>query len=98
MGIVVGLIQAAFRDFHLTEDFTWKTVVLIPKGNENFRGIRLVGFLCETVPGIINFHLTTAIQFHHTLCGFFTDRGIGTASLEAKLLQQLMTMREEVLY
>ena len=32
------------------------------------------------------------------LHGFRVDRGTGTATLEAKLLQKLATMREEVLY
>ena len=42
--------------------------------------------------------LTVVIQFHDTLHRFHTARGAGTASLKAKLLLQLMTMREEVLY
>ena len=48
--------------------------------------------------GILNLRLTAAIQFHETLNGFCTSRGTGIASLEAKLLKQLMNMREEVLY
>ena len=47
---------------------------------------------------ILNHCQTATIQFHNTLHGFLVDKGIGTASLEAKLLQQLVTMREEVLY
>ena len=48
--------------------------------------------------GILNFRLAVAIQFHDTLYGFCTGRGIGTASLEGNMVQQLMEMREEVLY
>ena len=48
--------------------------------------------------GIPNCRLAVAIQFHDTLHGFQTGRGTGTASLEAKLLRQLMAMREEILY
>ena len=47
---------------------------------------------------ILNFCLTAAIHFHNTLNVFLTDRGTGTASLEDKMLQQLMSMREEVLH
>ena len=39
-----------------------------------------------------------AIQLHEELHGFREGRGTGTATLEAKLLQQLAAMREEVLY
>ena len=42
--------------------------------------------------------LTTAITYHDALHGFRAGRGTGTATLEANLLQQLATMREEVLY
>ena len=36
--------------------------------------------------------------FHDFLHGFQAGRGTGTATLEAKLLQQLVALREEVLY
>ena len=41
-----------------------------------------------------------SIQFHETIHGLHTGRGRGTrtTSLEAKLLQQPMDMREKVLY
>ena len=77
---------------------TWKTVVLIQKLNGNYRGIGLVEFLWNTVMAILIQRLMTVIQFHDTLHDFHTGRGIGTASLEAKLLQHPMAMREEVLY
>ena len=37
-------------------------------------------------------------MFHNILHGFWEGRGTGNAALEAKLLQQLMAMREEVLF
>ena len=42
--------------------------------------------------------LTTGMQLHDALHRFREGRGTGTATLEAKLLQQLAAMREEVLY
>ena len=39
-----------------------------------------------------------AIKLHDVLHGFRKGRGTGTAILEAKLIQQLAAMREEVLY
>ena len=47
---------------------------------------------------IINRHLSTSISFHKMVHRFRECRGEGTASLEAKLLHNLMPMREEVLY
>ena len=55
-------------------------------------------FLWNTVMTILNLRLTMVIQLHNTLHGFHTDRGTGTASLEANMLQHLMAIREEVLY
>ena len=47
---------------------------------------------------ILNRRFTSSITFHDVLHGFRAGRGTGTATLEAKLLQQLAAMREEVLY
>ena len=47
---------------------------------------------------ILNRRLTSSITFHDVLHGFRAGRGTGIATLEAKLLQQLAAMREEVLY
>ena len=38
------------------------------------------------------------ITFHDTLHGLFAGWGAVTAFLGAKLLQEMMTMREEILY
>ena len=42
LGKVVKMTQTAFREGKLAEEATWKTVVLIPKGKGEFRGIGLV--------------------------------------------------------
>ena len=39
-----------------------------------------------------------ATTFHDVLHGFWAGRGIGTATFESKLLQQIMAMREEFLF
>ena len=57
----------------------------------------IVGFLCKTVTWMLNYFLMAEVQFHNTLHGLHTGRVTRTAPLEAKLLQQLMFMREEVL-
>ena len=47
---------------------------------------------------ILHRQLTTGLQLHDVLHGFREGRGTGTATLEAKLIQHLAAMREEVLY
>ena len=97
-GKVVKITQTAFREGKLAEESTWQTVVLIPKGKREFRGIGLVEVTWKIVVVILHRRLTAGIQFHDALHGFREGCGTGTATLEAKLLQKLATMREEVLY
>ena len=82
----------------LAEEAAWKAVVLIPKGGQDYLFIGLVVVVCKVVMVIFNLRFTASITFHDVLRGFQAGRSTGTASLEAKLLQQLASMREEVLY
>ena len=97
-GRFVEIIQTAFQDGELGEEVTWQAVVLIPKGKGDYRGIGLMEVMWKVVVMILNRRLTSSITFHDVLHGFRAGRGTGTATLEAKLLQQLAAMREEVLY
>ena len=47
---------------------------------------------------ILNRRLTASITFHEFLHGFRAGCRTGTATLEAKLLQHIAALREEVLY
>ena len=47
---------------------------------------------------IIDRHMMDSIEFHDVLHGFRAWGGTGTAALEAKLLQQIMDMLQEVLF
>ena len=96
--MAVGLIQASFREGRLDEGCSWKTAILIPKSNDDFCGIGLVEVIWKTVKWILNCRLTADIQFHDTLYRLQTGRGTGTAYLESNIPQQLLTMREEILY
>ena len=95
--MVVDLIQTAFREM-MAEEATWKAVVLIPKRKKDYWGIGLVEVMWKVVAAILNLRLTASITFHDLLHCFLAGRGTGTATLEAKLLQQLAALREEVLY
>ena len=92
-GKVVEITQTVFREVNLAEEATWQTVVLIPKGKRNFRGVGLVEVTWKVVAVILYLRLTAEIKFHDALHGFREGRGTGTATLEAKLLQQLAAMR-----
>ena len=94
----MDLVQTAFREGEMAEEATWKTVVLIPKGRKEYRGIGLVEVMWKVVAAILHRRLATTITYHDFLHGFWAGRGTGTATLEAKLLHQLASMREEVLY
>ena len=96
---VVAIVQAAFHDGTLAEECTWQAVVLISKGaSRDFRGIGMMELLWKTVTSLLNLRLTTTIKLHDVLQGFQAVQGTGTASLKAKLIQQLSAMREAVLF
>ena len=71
----------------------WQTVVLISKGKKEYRGIGLVEITWKVVAAILHLRLTTTITYHDALHGLRAGRGTGTATLEAKVLQQLAAMR-----
>ena len=73
-------------------------MVLIPKGEKDNHGIGLVETMWKLVAEILNWRFTASITFHDFFHGFWVGHGTGTATLEAKLLQQLAALREEVLY
>ena len=52
----------------------------------------------KVVAAILNCRFTSSITYHDFLHGFRSGCITGTATLEAKLLQQLAALREEVLY
>ena len=52
----------------------------------------------KVVAVILNCRFTSSITYYDALHGFRAGQRTGTATLEAKLLQQLAAMREEVLY
>ena len=95
---VVELVQTAFRDRDLAEEANWRAVVLIPKGKKDYQGIGLVEVMWKVVAAILNHRFTASITYHDALHGFRAGQGTGTAIIEAKLLQQLVALREEVLY
>ena len=76
----------------------WKSVFLIPKGGDYYGGISLVEVMWKVVEAILNCRLTASITFHDFIHGFQASRGTGTATLKAKMLQNLSALSEEVMY
>ena len=70
----------AFRDGRLPKECMWKMEFIIPKGDGEFRWIRLVGVLWKSFPGMTNLWIGAAVQFHDVLHGFWDGWGTGTAS------------------
>ena len=80
---LVEIIQTAFWEGALAEEATWKAVVMIPKGRQEYQGIGLVEVMWTVVAAILYLRLTASITFHDFLHGFRAGRGTGTAILEA---------------
>ena len=86
-------MQADSRKGRKEEESTWKKVVLIPKGGIEYYEIGLAEVVWKVVNVILNNHIATSNDFHDVLHNFWAGHGTGTTSLEAKLLQQLISMR-----
>ena len=73
-------------------------MILIPSGKRDYRDIGLVEVMWKVVAAILNRQLTDSITFHDFFHGFRAGRGTGMTTLEAKLIQQIAALREEVMY
>ena len=65
----VDFVQTELREGFLVGGTTWHTVLLLPKGTGNFRGIGLVEFIWKTVTVILNLRLGVITTFHNFLHG-----------------------------
>ena len=94
----MDLVQTSFREGELAEEAMWQAVFLIPKVKKDYQGIGLVEVMWKVVAEILNLCFIASVAYHEFLHGFREGRGTGTATFEAKLLQKLVALREEVLY
>ena len=95
---MVSIVHAVFQDGTLAEECTWQTFVLIPKGEGDFQEIGLFEVLWKAIASLLHCQVTAAISSHDIIHRFQGGQGTGTASLEAKLLQQLTAMTGAVLF
>ena len=95
---VVSFIQVALREGYITEALMWTTMVLIPKGKWQYRGIGLVETIWKVCTSIVNSQLQSSILLHEVIHGFRKGRGTGTAIIESKLEQQFVGIVNEPLF
>ena len=95
--LFVQLIQVIWETGIVPQSMMWIIVVLIPKGNGDFRGIGLLEPIWKVIEMVMDTRLNV-IKFHDCLHGFVKKRGCGTATLEAKLVQQLCFIRQTPLF
>ena len=74
-----------FRYENGPEEIAWVTMVLLPKGKGEFRGIEIVEVLCKVRSVVLNCCLKRSVVLHDALHGFRSGRGMGMATLEAEL-------------
>ena len=82
------MVQAVWSHEIIPRQLLWIIVVLIPKGNGDFRGIGLLEPIWKVLERIMDLRLDS-IVLHDTLHGCRAHRGTGIAVIEAKLAQQL---------
>lgn len=96
--LLVSLVQECFATGVLPAQLPWSTMVLLPKGGGDFRGIGLLEICWKLITSILDARIKDSVEFHDALHGFRAGRGTGTAIIEAKLLQQLAAIRQVPLY
>ena len=69
------LVQTTFR-------YIWQMVVILLEGGSGYRGVGLVDILWETISGLMNHRIVSAVRYHDTLYKFRAGRGTGTVCYE----------------
>jgi hypothetical protein len=95
--IFVKMIQTIWDQGEIPMQMSWMVIVLLPKGGGNFQGIGLLN-PCWKVMEKIMVRRMGAIDFCPCLHGGMPKRGTRTATIEAKLAQQLAWVEQEPLY
>ena len=72
------LITVIWQTGVVPQQMLWMVVVLIPKGNDDYRGIGLLDPLWKVIEVVMNERLK-CFEFYDCLHGFLAGRGTGTA-------------------
>jgi hypothetical protein len=89
--MVIKLIEMAFTGEDIPSTFFVGILVLLPKGDGDYRGIALLEIIYKLISSIVNRRLAKSLtaKLHDGIHGFRSRRGTGTAIIETKLLMQL---------
>jgi hypothetical protein len=82
------LAQSIWEHGCIPEQMTWTVIVLLPKGGGEHSGIGLLEPCWKVMESNLVQRLS-AIQCHDSLHGGINKKGMGTATIEVKLTQQL---------
>ena len=96
--ILVRLAHQTFGEWNPPEDLTWATMDLIPEGKGEFWCIGLIEVAWKVCAEVVNCRLKRSVVLHDALHGFRVGQGMGTATLEAKLDQQLSRLVQKPLF
>jgi hypothetical protein len=95
--LFVEMVQVVWTYGIIPRQLLWSTVVLIPKGREDYRGIGLLEPIWKVLERIMDRRLD-AIELHDCLHGCRANRGTGTAVIKAKMAQQLSYLELKPFY
>lgn len=95
---VINLIQEIYRNGKLPQRLNMSTLIMLPKGDNDVRGIGLVESVWKVLGKIINRRIQEVVKFHPCVHGFRKNKGTGTAILEVKLLATLALEEKETVY
>jgi hypothetical protein len=73
---------------------TWMVIVLLPKGKVDYCSVGFLESIWKVVE-VLMYKQFLSIKLHDCLHGFCASRGPGTATMEVKLVQQLVYQEQE---
>ena len=94
---MVRLLHVVFMDGTVLEEIDWETMVLLQKGKGSYRDIGIVELLCKLCSVVVNCSMKRSAVLHDTLHEFIEGRGVGKATLEAKMEKQLSGFAHDTL-
>ena len=81
------ILQFRYKHGSIPVELGCIILILIPKVNSYNQGIGILEVLWKVVEAIIDKCIKNVVTFHDVLHGFCSERGMGTAIIELKLVQ-----------
>ena len=89
---LVDIVQHMWRTGEILQELGWTVLVLIPKWTIDTRGIGLLETLCKMVETLMDTRLRASLHLHDVFHGLQARRGMGTATIELKLAQEISSV------